>query len=472
VSARRAVVIGSGPNGLTAAVELRKAGLEVTVYEAARGVGGGARSAELTLPGFVHDVCSAVHPMAAGSAAFRSYPLEAHGLRWIQPPAPLAHPLDDGTAVLLERSVDATAAGLGEDGPRYRRLVSPLAARWEELSRDALAPPHLPRSPLLLARFGLLSAFSAAGELRALFKEERTRALLAGIAAHAIVPLERPFSGAVGWALTLAGHAVGWPVAAGGSQAIADALASYFRSLGGVIELGRPVRSLDELPAADLVMCDITPRQLLKLAGARLPEDYRARLSRFRYGPGVFKVDYALDGPAPWRAPECARAATVHLGGTLEEIALAERAPWEGKVADRPFVLVAQQSLFDPSRAPAGKQTLWAYCHVPHGSAADATEAIERQLERFAPGFRSRVLARRSMGTAELEHHNANLVGGDISGGAMTPGQLFLRPTAGLYRTPARGLYLCSASTPPGAGVHGLCGFFAAKAALKDLGTT
>lgn len=467
---KRACVVGSGPNGLTAAIVLAKAGVATTVVEAQPTLGGGTRSAELTLPGYVHDACSAVHPMAAASPAFAGMPLAEHGLRWIHPDAPLAHPLEDGAATVLERSVDATAAGLGRDARAYRRAVAFLVRHWDAVAEDALAPPHVPRHPLVLGRLGLLAGWPATWAARALFSEERSRALLAGLAAHSILPLEWLGSGAIGWMLGLAGHAVGWPVAAGGSQKIADALASYFRSLGGTIELGRPVRSLRDLDSTDAVLFDVTPRQLLAIAGDRLPPGYRRLLERFRYGPGVFKLDWALAAPIPWKDPACARAATVHVGGTLAEIAAGERDAWAGRLSERPFVLLAQPSLFDPSRAPAGRHTAWAYCHVPRGCETDMTEAIERQIERFAPGFRERVLARHAMGPAQLEARNGNLVGGDITGGAQLAGQLFWRPTRRLYRTPVKGLYLCSSSTPPGAGVHGLCGYYAAHAALRDLG--
>lgn len=465
---RKAFVIGSGPNGLAAAITLAREGVQTTLLEARDEIGGGASSAALTLPGFTHDVCSAVHPLGAASPFFRTLPLTAHGLRWIAPPAALAHPLDDGTAAVLENSLEATVAGLGCDGRRYGRLAAPLAARYAELAAEILAPPHVPRHPALFARFGLLAGWPADWTARALFREAKGRALFAGLAGHSVLPLESLASSAVAWVLALAAPAAGWPIPEGGSGRISAALASYLRSLGGRIETGAEVRSLDELGEAQVVLCDLTPAQLLRVAGARLPEGYRRRLRAFRYGPGVFKVDWALRGPIPWAAPECARAATVHLGGTLEEIAASERAPWEGRAAERPFVLLTQPSLFDPTRAPSGAHTAWAYCHVPNGSAADMTERIEAQVERFAPGFRARVAARSARGPAELERRNANLVGGDITGGAQDLKQLFLRPARGLYRTPVPGLYLCSASTPPGGGVHGMCGFHAARAALAD----
>lgn len=464
-----AVVVGAGPNGLAAAIVLARAGRSVLVREANETIGGGARSAELTLPGFIHDICSAVHPLAAGSPFFRTLPLAEHGLEWVFPPAPLAHPFDDGTAAVLERSVEATAATLGADAGAYRKLMGRLAADWPLLENALLGPPKWPRHPLALARFGLRALRPARRLAEGWFKGARARALFAGLAAHSFLPLEKVPSAAFGLVLGITGHAIGWPVPRGGAQRIADALASYFRSLGGEIETGARVGSIDELPPARAVLCDVTPRQLVCIAGHRLPSGYRRKLGRYAYGPAVYKIDWALDGPVPWRAKECARAGTVHLGGTSEEVAASERAAWRGEHAEKPFVLVAQPSLFDSERAPAGKHTLWAYCHVPFGSDVDMTERIERQVERFAPGFRDRVLARRVMSPADLERHNANLVGGDINGGAQTLRQLFTRPTRSLYSTPLKGLYICSSSTPPGGGVHGMCGHAAALRALRDV---
>jgi phytoene dehydrogenase-like protein len=469
VSDHDAVVIGSGPNGLAAAIELARAGRSVLVREAADQIGGGVRSAELTLPGFVHDVCSAIHPMAASSPFFRTLPLAEHGLEWIDPPLPLAHPLDGGRAVGVVRSVDATAEGLGEDREAYSRLFAPLVDAWRRLEPELLGPiVHLPRHPLALARFGLDALWPAARLARRRFAGAPARALFAGLAAHSVQPLERAATASFGLVLGTTAHAVGWPLPRGGSQRIADALASILRSLGGEVVTGQPVQSLAELDART-ILCDVTPRQFLSIAGDRLNGRYRRALEGFRYGPGVFKIDWALDGPIPWSAPECSQAGTVHLGGTLDEIAASERAAEHGQTSPRPFVLLAQQTLFDPSRAPAGKHTGWAYCHVPNGSTADMTATIEAQVERFAPGFGERILARHGEGPGELEERNPNLVGGDIAGGANDFSQLVARPALRPvpYSTPLDGVYLCSASTPPGGGVHGMCGYLAARAALR-----
>lgn len=470
-SAYDAIVVGAGPNGLAAAITLASAGLAVLVVEATGEIGGGARTRALTVPGFLHDVCSAIQPLAAGSPFFRALPLEAHGLRWIEPPVSLAHPFDDGAPAVLVRDIDATSRSLHEDARPYHDLVGPLAAHWPELAPDVLAPLHWPAHPLRLARFGLLGLRSADALVRRRFRGPRARALLAGIASHAMVPLTRAGTAALGLVLAVSAHVVGWPIPAGGSGAIAHALASHLRALGGAIVTGVRVTSLDELPRARATLLDLTPRQVLQLGGTRLPARYRRALGRFRYGPGVFKIDWALDGPVPWRGRECLDAGTVHLGGTLEEIVASEHAVWHGEHPERPTVITAQQSRFDPARAPAGHETLWGYCHVPFGSTVDMTARIEAQLERFAPGFRDRVLARHIMTTHDLEAHDANLVGGNISGGANTLDQIFFRPTARLHpsATPVPGLYLCSASTPPGGGVHGLCGYHAARAALQQV---
>ena len=463
-----AIIIGSGPNGLAAAITMIHSGRSVAVYEAADKLGGGMRSAELTLPGFVHDVCSAVYPLAIGSPFLRSLPLAQYGLEWVQPPSPLAHALDDGSAVMLERSLHDTAAGLGGDGAAYRRLMGPLAESWHGLDTDLLGPLRWPRKPLALARFGLSAIRPARSFSQSCFKGQRARALFAGLSAHSMLPLEAWGSAAFGLVLATTGHVLGWPIARRGSQSLADALALYLQSKGGEIHTNTAVRTLDELPSSRVILCDVTPKQLLALAGDRLSPNYRRRLQGYRYGMAAFKIDWALSAPVPWKAKACARAATVHLGGTLPEIAASERAAWRGDHTENPFVLAVQPSLFDSSRTPETKHTVWTYCHVPNGSTFDMTQCNEAQIERFAPGFRDTVLARSVAAPAELERRNPNLIGGDINGGAPTLGQLFLRPTVKLYSTSARGLYLCSASTPPGGGVHGMCGYFAARQALRD----
>jgi phytoene dehydrogenase-like protein len=464
-----AVVVGAGPNGLSAAIELARNGRSVLLRERADDVGGSCRSAELTLPGYIHDYCATVMAMARSSPLLKTLPLAEHGLELVDPPAAVAHPLDDGSAAVLERSLEATARTLGPDGDAWANLFGPLVRDWPILAPDLLAPMGPPGHPLAMARFGMRAIRSARGLASRWFKGPHARGLFGGLAAHSILPLEWTATAAFGLLLGVGAHADGWPVARGGSQKLADALASYFRSLGGVIETGRPVKSLDELPAARSVLCDVTPRQLIQMAGERLPAGYRHRLERFRYGPAAFKLDWALSAPVPWKAPACSRAGTVHLGGTLEEIAASERDCWEGRHSEKPYVLIVQSSLFDSTRAPPGKHTLWGYCHVPHGSTLDMTETIERQLERFAPGFRDVVIARNAMNAEALERHNPNLVGGDITGGANMLSQLLARPVAGRnpYRTPVKGLYLCSASTPPGGGIHGMCGYWAARAAIR-----
>jgi phytoene dehydrogenase-like protein len=464
-----AVVVGSGPNGLAAAVALARNGRRVLVLEAADTIGGGTRTRELTLPGFLHDVCSAIHPMAVASPFFRELPLAEHGLEWVHPPLPFAHPLDDG-AVFQARSVDETAEQLGPDAKAYRRLMGPLVNHADDIFRELVGPFRFPRHPITAARFGWRGLRSGRGLAEKYFSTEPARALIAGLAAHGQLPLEKRPGGAVALMLGAAGHAVGWPMPRGASQRLADALASILRKAGGEIETGRRVTSLNELPPAPAILLDVTPRQLLAIAGDRLPDGYRRRLEKYRYGMGVWKVDWALGGPVPWRAEACRRAGTVHVGGTLNEIADAERRTWAGEHPDRPFVMFAQPTLFDPSRAPAGKHVAWGYCHVPHGSAEDMTDRIERQIERFAPGFRDLVLARHTMSPAAMEAYNANYVGGDINGGVQDLGQLFSRPVTSLnpYATPAKGVYICSSSTPPGGGVHGLCGYFAARAAERE----
>ncbi|HEY3055773.1 MAG TPA: NAD(P)/FAD-dependent oxidoreductase [Thermoanaerobaculia bacterium] len=463
-----AVVIGAGPNGLAAAIALAQRNLSVLVFEANSRIGGGARTEELTLPGFRNDVCSAIHPMAASSPFFRSLPLASYGLEWIRPPFPYAHPFDDGTAAAPRESLDETMAVLREDGQQYVDLMRPFVRQRDAFFDDVLRPPHIPRHPLLLMRFGLRGRRSAAS-LSSRFRSEAARSLIAGPAIHAAVPLTQAVSSALGLVMIVAAHTVGWPLARGGSQSITDALAAYLRSLGGVFETSRRVESLEDLPDARAYLFDITPRQLLRIAGDHLPSLYKRRLQRFRYGPGVFKIDYALDGPIPWRAEPCTQTATVHLGGTLEEMVDAEARVARGEHPPRPFVIVTQPSLFDVSRAPSGKHTAWVYCHVPNSSIVDMTAAIEQQIERFAPGFRPRVLARNARGPRDLERENANLVGGDIAGGLTDWSQLFMRPIARLdpYSTPNEKIFLCSSSTPPGGAVHGMCGYWAAQSVLR-----
>ena len=465
---RDAIVVGAGPNGLAAAVTLAREGLDVLVVEGAEEPGGGARTAELTLPGFRHDVCSAVHPLAAASPFFASLPLHEQGLEWIATPVPCAHPLADGPAALLTRDPQSTAAGLGGDGPAWRALVDPLLESWPDLLPELLGPLHRPRRPWAMARFGLLGLRSATGLARR-FREDAARAIWAGLSAHSFLPLERSPSAAVGLVLAMTGHASGWPIARGGSGQITEALVAHLRSLGGEIRTGWRLSRLEELPPARAVLLDVTPRQVLTLGRKQLPAPYARRLGRYRYGPAAFKLDYALAGPVPWKDAACGRAATVHLGGTLEEVAAAERSCGRGEMPTRPFVLFSQPTAFDPGRAPAGRHIGWAYAHVPHGWPGDATDAIEAQIERFAPGFKDLILARVARGPQSLERDNPNLVGGDINGGAQDLRQLFVRPTGLLdpYTTPVEGLFLCSSSTPPGGGVHGMCGWHAARSALR-----
>jgi phytoene dehydrogenase-like protein len=467
-----AVVIGSGPNGLSAAVALARAGVSVLVVEAADEIGGGTRSAELTLPGFLHDVCSAVHPLGILSPFLRELPLALHGLVWLRPRASVAHPLDDGPAVMLYRSLERTGDGLGADARAWAGLIEPFLADPHALLADVMAPLRLPAHPVALLRFGLRAAFSANRLARLCFRGERARALFAGFAAHSLLPLTRPLSAAVGLVFALTAHVEDWPVAQGGSQAIGRALASYLRSLGGRIETGRRIEHLREVPDARVILFDTSPEQLARIAGDALPAGYRRRLVRYRYGPGVFKLDWALDGPIPWRDPACREASTVHVGGTLEELCASERDMYRGRHSERPFLILCQQSEVDPSRAPAGRHTGYAYCHVPHGSTVDMSDAIERQVERFAPGFRDRILARHAMNTADFERYNPNYRGGAITGGVADALQLWNRPVTRLdpYATPNPRLFICSAATPPGGGVHGQCGFWAARSALARLG--
>jgi phytoene dehydrogenase-like protein len=466
-----AIVVGAGPNGLAAAITLQQQGLSVLLIEGKKEIGGGLRSAELTLPGFVHDICSAVHPMAAGSPFFKTLPLEAHGLQYIYPDIAAAHPFDDGTAAILTASVTETASLLGADQQAYLDLMQPLLKDWPKINHDILGPLlSLPSHPLAMAKFGL-NAMSSALTLANRFSTKEAKGLWAGMAAHSMQPLSSLTTSAVGLVLMAAGHLGGWPIARGGSQKIADALAAYFVSLGGEIVTDFYVKSLDTLPSARAILFDVTPRQLLEIAGHRFSSIYKWQLEKYRYGMGVFKIDWALDGPVPFTAAAARKAGTVHLGNSIEEITVGEYASSIGAVPEKPFVLLAQQSLFDPSRAPAGKHTAWAYCHVPHGSTADMTAIIEKQIERFAPGFRDLILAKHTFNTEQMEAYNPNYIGGDINGGILDIRQIFNRPALGFspYSTSDLQLYICSSSTPPGGGVHGMCGYHAAKKALKEV---
>jgi phytoene dehydrogenase-like protein len=469
-----AVVIGSGPNGLAAAITLAEAGLSVIVFEAKETIGGGMRTSELTLPGFQHDICSAVHPLALNSPFFKNLPLKDYGLEWIFPPTALANPFDDGTAALLKNSVEETAATLGEDKDAYIRLMQPLLKNFRKLLPDILSPVGFPRHPFAMLQFGLKAIQSDAGLCKRLFKGERARTLFSGMAGHGMLPLDRKFTASFGLVLGLLGHLSGWPVAKGGSQKIASALEAYFLALGGEIVTNVRIKSLSQVPPAKVALFDLTPRQILKIKGTRIPDDYRRKLENFRYGVGVFKLDWALDAPVPFTAEECLQAGTVHLGGSFAEMQLSESLIWQGKHYEKPLVLLAQQSSFDPTRAPAGKHTAWAYCHVPQGSENDMTEIIENQVERFAPGFKERILARHKMNIKDFQAYNANYVGGDINGGVQDWQQIFTRPVKSFspYNIPVQGLYICSSSTPPGGGVHGMCGFNAAQKVLRDLGVT
>jgi phytoene dehydrogenase-like protein len=466
----RAVVVGAGPNGLAAAIVLAQAGMQVEVFEAEAQPGGGARTLELTLPGFNHDFGSAVHPMAVASPFFSSLPLRNHGLEWIHSPAPLAHPFDDGTAITLEHDLEAAVRVLGPDGKAWRALVAPLVEHWAEFAPAILRPMvRLPRHPFLLASFGLHALMPAASLAKRCFRSQRTRALFAGLAAHSFLALDEPLSASFGMVLGAAAHAVGWPIPRGGAQSITRALIAHLDQLGGAVRTSSRVDRLDSVGEFDAALCDVTPRQLLRMAAERFTPSYNRRLERYRQGPGVFKVDYALSQPIPWKAAECVRAATLHLGGSMEEIAASEDAMRNGRHAERPFVLLAQPTLFDSGRAPQGKHIAWAYCHVPHGSTFDMLPRLEAQIERFAPGFRDCILARRVFKPADLEAMDANLLGGDIAGGAADWRQFLFRPTWRQYATPDRAIYICSSSTPPGGGVHGMCGYNAANLALSRL---
>jgi phytoene dehydrogenase-like protein len=464
-----ALVIGSGPNGLASAITLARRGLSVSIIEGQEQIGGGLQSAALTLPGYVHDICATILPLSLASPFFKSLPLAEYGIVWIESEIPLAHPFDDGTAAVLYRSVSETAATLGRDARAYEQLIGPLVMNQENLMEDILRPLHLPRHPLLLADFARHGLRSAKGLAGASFITDKARSLFAGLSSHAMMPLEKTATAAFGLILAMLGHAVGWPIVQGGSQRLADAMQRYFKELGGEVITGLSVTSLDDLPNARALLFDLTPRQILHLADRRFPRNYCRQLQQYRYGPGVFKIDWALREPIPWRATACMKAGTVHLGGMFEEIATSEREVSLGRHPDRPYVIVAQQSLFDSSRAPAGRQTAWAYCHVPNGSGMDMTARIEAQIERFAPGFRELILARHSFTAVGMEQHNPNYVGGDINGGVQDLRQLFARPAMRLvpYSTPDAHIFICSSATPPGGGVHGLCGLYAAEAVLK-----
>jgi phytoene dehydrogenase-like protein len=463
------VVAGSGPNGLAAAIRLAQAGLAVTVHEAAAVAGGATRSEELTLPGFVHDLGSAVHPLAVASPFFSTLALNEHGLEWLWPRAELAHPFDDGSVVLVERDIARTASQFGCDSNAYRTLFEPLVNGWTALAKDLLKPIGWPRNPLLLARFGCSAVQPAARLARTLFREQRTRAVFAGLAAHSTLALEDPISSAFGMVLGASAHAVGWPLPKGGSRSIAAALQSVLTSLGGKVITASRVEHVTTKPEAEVMLCDFTPRQFLALSNDSLPTAFRRSLEAYRYGPGVYKVDWALREPIPWRARECLHAATVHLGSSYEEIRESEAAVNRGRLSPRPFVILAQPSLFDATRAPVGRHTAWAYCHVPNGFKESALDHIEAQVERFAPGFRDCVLARSPHSPLNMTSWNENLVGGDINGGAVDWRQFIFRPTRTQYRTPLKGVFFCSSSTPPGGGVHGMCGYWAAQAALRYL---
>jgi phytoene dehydrogenase-like protein len=466
-----AVVVGSGPNGLAAAIAMQRVGLSVIIFEAKPTIGGGMRTEQLTLPGYLHDICSAIHPLGADSPFFRTVPLEEHGLEWIYPHLALAHPLDDGTTAEMYHSIQDTAKSLGVDAQAYIDLMTPYTKRWNDLVIDILGPLRIPKNPLLMARFGLKALQSASGLANSTFKNPVTKGFFAGLAAHSMLPLDKISTSAIGLVLGILGHHKGWPLPRGGSQKIADAMTSYFKKLGGTIVTNHMVKSLKELPSSHAVLFDTNTIQMMKIAGHKFSSFYKFQLNRFKYGVGVFKVDYAYEGEIPFKSESCRKAGTVHLGGTIEEIARSEKDAWLGRHSERPFVLLTQQSIFDNTRAPEGKSTVWAYCHVPQGSTVDMTQKIDNQIERFAPGFKERILARHTISAAEYESHNPNYYGGDINAGAQDVTQIFTRPALRFspYATSAKGIYICSSSTPPGGGVHGMCGFYAAKRACKDI---
>ncbi len=466
-----AVIVGAGPNGLAAAIALGRQFDAVLLMEAAKTIGGGVRSAALTLPGFIHDVCSTVQPLSLASPFFRKLDLPQYGLEWIQPEIPLAHPFEDGSALFLHRSLEITAGAMGADGKAYKRLLQPFVDHEQKLFADILKPFHFPQSPFLMAGFAFHALRSLKDLVEGHFRSDRTRALLAGLAAHAMIPLEQTATAAFGIVLATLAHTVGWPIIRGGSQKLADALADCFSNGGGEIVTDRRIASMADLPKAASYFFDVTPLQLLQIEGLGLSDTYRKRVSRFRYGPGVYKMDWALKAPIPWAADICRKAVTIHLGGSFEEIAASIRDVSAGKVSPAPYIVLAQQTIFDPSRAPSGKHTAWAYCHVPHGSTADVSELIESRIERYAPGFREDILARHTLTAAAMEQYNANYVGGDINGGIQDLGQLYTRPIVSLhpYRTSKKNIYLCSSSTPPGGGVHGLCGYYAVQDLCRRL---
>lgn len=464
-----AVIIGSGPNGLSAGILLAQNGLSVKIIEAEKTIGGGTRTKELTEPGYLHDVCSAIHPTAAGSPFFNTLPLHKFGLEWIHPKYPVAHPLDDGEAVLISKSIQETIDRLGGDGKNYKDLFNTFVENWSDLSQEVFGSLRSTSHPFLMARFGWYAMYSAKLLGTSIFNTPEAKAYFAGLAAHSFLPLDKAFSASFGLVLGASVHSVGWPLAKGGSSSISDALASYFESLGGEIETERRVTDIRELPPAKAILFDLTPKQIVKIAASKLPAGYQNQLRSYTYGPGVFKIDYALSEPVPWLNEECKQAGTLHLGASFEELALSEKLIWENKHSEKPYVLIAQPSPFDATRAPSGKHVLWAYCHVPHGSTKDMTIELENQIERFAPGFRDIIIAKHTMNTADFERYNANYIGGDINGGAQFMKQILARPVLRWdpYKMPAKGLYICSSSTPPGGGVHGMSGYNAAKSALK-----
>jgi phytoene dehydrogenase-like protein len=464
------VVVGSGPNGLAAAITMQAAGLSTLIIEAKETIGGGLRTAELTLPGYKHDVCSAIHPMGSGSPFFNKIPLDRYGLKYIHPPYAVAHPFDDGSAATVETSLENTASLLGHDNKAYQQLIKPLVSKWPSIAADVLGPIGIPKSPVPFINFGL-KAVQSAHSISKRFTTKEAKGLWAGVAGHSLQPLTNVTSAAIGLVLLTQAHLGGWPMPQGGSQQIANALAEHFVALGGRIETNQRISSLSQLPSYHALLLDVTPKQLLELAGHRFSSVYKWQLSTYKYGMGVFKIDWALDSPVPFTNEKARSAGTVHLGNTYEEIAYSEQTTWKGKHAETPYVLLAQQSIFDPSRAPIGKHTAWAYCHVPNGSTVNMTQVIENQVERFAKGFKDRILAKHVMNTAALQNYNANYIGGDINGGAINLTQLFTRPAlrSSPYRTSTRGIYICSASTPPGGGVHGMCGYHSAKRALQDI---